>query len=73
MPWERQPITVTVLCPNREITQWVQLEPERIPQRGAAIYATFDRARCWLETYLIDGPDRLPSWRCNAVFHVRAA
>ncbi len=71
MPWTPQPTRVAVRCVNREITSWIG-DPPR-PQLAYAIYATTDRSICWGENYWVDGPDRLPNWRCGAVFAVRAS
>lgn len=71
MLWTAQPARVVVRCPNREMTSWIGDPPQK--QNGFVIYATTDRTTCWHETYWVDGPDRVPSWRCWGVFAVRAA
>lgn len=71
MLWVTQPRRVVVRCPNRQITAWIGNPPRK--QQGFVIYGTTDRKLCWYETYWVDGPDHVPTWRCGNVFAVKAA
>lgn len=69
MFWEPQKDKVLVQCVNREMTSWIGNLSQ--PQLAIALYGRTDGSGCWYETYWVDGPDRLPLWRCGAIFWVR--
>ena len=71
--WTPQARRVPVRCVNREITGSIRVAGRLVPQRAAAVYATIDRKRVWVEGYLVDGPDREPKWWCRTNFIVRTA